>query len=181
MPRIYLDHNATSPVHPEALEAMLLALRGEGGNPSSPHSHGREARRTVESAREQVARLIKADPGEIVLTSGGTESNNLALHGALGRQADAAGRVVTSAIEHPSVLAPIEALEGRGAEVVRVRPMRDGVVEAAQILRAAGEDARLVSLMLANNEVGTLQPVREVGTELRRRGVLFHCDASQAA
>ncbi|HKB07191.1 MAG TPA: cysteine desulfurase family protein [Candidatus Polarisedimenticolia bacterium] len=179
MPRIYLDHNATSPLLPTAHEAMTRVLAQGAGNASSLHTPGRAARLVIESARQEVARLIGALPEEIVLTSGGTESNNLAIFGAA---AAAAGRpVVTSDIEHPSVLGPMQELERRGMEVRRVRPTRDGVVPAGDVLRAAGEGAALVSLMLANNEVGTLQPVAEVGAELRRRGILFHCDAAQAA
>src|SRR2546428_819518 len=181
MTRIYLDHNATSPLRPEGREAMWRALEQTTGNPSSLHAWGRAARLLIESSREDVARLIGAHPEEIVLTSGGTESNNLAVYGAAGRPAAAAGRVVTSAIEHPSVLGPMQDLERCGLEVARVRPTRDGVVEAEAILKTAGEHAAFVSLMLANNEVGTLQPVAPVGRELRRRGILFHCDASQAA
>jgi len=181
MSRIYLDHNATSPLRPEAREAMSRALETTAGNPSSLHAWGRAARLLVESSRQEVARLVGSLPEEIVLTSGGTESNNLSVYGAAGRPAAAAGRVVTSAIEHPSVLGPMEDLEHCGLEVARVRPTRDGVVEAEAILESAGGHAAFVSLMLANNEVGTLQPVAQVGRELRRRGILFHCDASQAA
>src|SRR6266850_2037657 len=181
MPRIYLDHNATSPLRPEARGAMARALDQACGNPSSLHAFGRTARLVLETAREEVARLIGALPDEIVLTSGGTESNNLAIYGAAGRPAAATGRVVTSAVEHPSVLGPMQDLERSGLEVSRIRPTRDGVVEAEAVLESAGGDAAFVSLMLANNEVGTLQPVAEVGRELRRRGILLHCDAAQAA
>jgi len=181
MRSIYLDHNATSPLRQEAREAMAQALSGPAGNPSSLHAQGRAARMIIETAREQVARLIGALPEEIVLTAGGTESNNLAIYGAAAMLASSAGRVVTSAIEHPSVLAPMLDLEGRGVEVVRVAPSRSGVVETGAVLKAAAPGTGLVSLMLANNEVGTLQPVAGIGGELRRRAVLFHCDASQAA
>ena len=181
MSRIYLDHNATSPLCAEAREAMLRALDGGPGNPSSPHAKGGAARRIVEAAREEVARLIGASPEDIVLTSGGTESNNLAIYGASGLFAGSARRVVTSAIEHASVLGPFEDLERRGLEVTRVRPTRDGVVESRAVLEAASEGTALVSLMLANNEIGTVQPVAEVGNPLARRGILVHCDASQAA
>src|SRR6266850_4205192 len=181
MPRIYLDHNATSPLRPEARGAMARALDQACGNPSSLHAFGRTARLVLETAREEVARLIGALPDEIVLTSGGTESNNLAIYGAAGRPAAATGRVVTSAVEHPSVLGPMQDLERSGLEVSRIRPTRAGVVEAEAVLESAGGDAAFVSLMLANNEVGTLQPVAEVGRELRRRGILLHCDAAQAA
>ncbi len=180
MPAIYLDHNATSPLRPEAREAMARALAGPAGNPSSLHAQGRAARIILETAREQMARLIGAFPEEIVLTAGGTEANNLAIYGAAALLPSAAGRVVTSAFEHPSVLGPMQDLERRGVEVRRVAPSRSGVVETEAILRAAAPGTGLVSLMLANNEVGTLQPVAEIGGELRRRAVLFHCDAAQA-
>ncbi len=181
MPGIYLDHNATSPLCPEAREAIGRALDHAPWNPSSPHACGRAARRVVEEAREDVARLIGAASEEIVLTSGGTESNNLAIYGASGLLAASARQVVTSAIEHPSVLGPIEDLERRGLGVTRVRPTRDGVVEARAVQEASSEGTALVSLMLANNEIGTVQPVAEVGHRLAGRGILVHCDASQAA
>ncbi len=181
MRAIYLDHNATSPLRQEAREAMARVLTAPAGNPSSLHAPGRAARMTIETAREQVARLIGALPEEIVLTSGGTESNNLAIYGAAALLPSAAGRVVASAFEHPSVLAPMEHLARRGVEVVRVTPTRAGVVETGAILQAAAPGGGFVSLMLANNEVGTLQPVAEIGVALRTRGVLFHSDAAQAA
>jgi cysteine desulfurase len=180
MPQIYLDHNATSPLCPESREAMLRVMAEGPWNPSSPHACGRAARRVVESAREDVAQLIGASPEDVVLTSGGTESNNLAIYGASGLFAGTARHFVTSAIEHPSVLAPIEDLERRGMDVTRVRPTRDGVVEAAAVLEAVSEGTALASLMLANNEIGTIQPVAEIGEPLAARGVLLHCDASQA-
>ena len=181
MQPIYLDHNATSPLRPEARRAMERVLEAPAGNPSSLHAAGRTARIALETAREQVARLLGALREEIVLTAGGTESNNLALHGAAALLPASAGRVVTSAIEHPSVLEPLRDLERRGIEVVRVPPTRAGIVESRFVLEAAGPGTGLVSLMLANNEVGTLQPVEALGRELRRRGILFHCDAAQAA
>jgi cysteine desulfurase len=180
MQPIYLDHNATSPLRPEARRAMDRALDGPAGNPSSLHAPGRVARILLESAREQVARLVGARREEIVLTAGGTEANNLALYGAAALLPSSTGRVVTSAIEHPSVLEPLRDLERRGVEVLRVAPTRAGVVEPEAMLEAAAPGTGLVSLMLANNEVGTLQPIGLLGQELRRRGVLFHCDAAQA-
>jgi cysteine desulfurase len=181
MSRIYLDHNATSPLCPEAREAMLRAMDDGPWNSSSPHACGRAARRLVDAARENVARLIGASPDDIVLTSGGTESNNLAIYGAAGLFAASTQHVVTSAIEHPSVLGPMEDLERRGLVVTRVRPTRAGVVEPRAVLAAASEGTALVSLMLANNEIGTVQPVAAVAATLADRGVLVHCDASQAA
>jgi len=179
--RIYLDHNATSPLRPAAREAMLRAIDGAAGNASSVHAFGHAARMAVESARDAVAALICARPEEVVLTGGGTESNNLALFGAARGAPDARRRLVTSSFEHPSVLAVMEDLEARGFEVIRVPPERSGVVDADRILAAAVPGTLLVSLMLANNEVGTLQPVAAIAPELRRRGVLLHCDAAQAA
>ncbi len=179
MSRVYLDHNASSPLRPASLEAMLRVLRSPAGNPSSPHAYGRSARRTVENARGQVARLLGASDEEIVLTAGGTESNNLALFGAA--RAGVGRRIVTSSFEHPSVLGPMEDLEREGFEVIRVPPTAAGVVEVDAVLDAAPAGTVLASLMLANNEVGTLQPIAVIGRTLRRRGVLFHCDAAQGA
>ena len=159
---------------------MLRALVVCSGNPSSPHAAGRAARNIVESAREDVARLIGALPEEIVLTSGGTESNNLAIYGAAGTWTDGRAQIVTSEIEHLSVLGPVQDLGRQGVGVTVVRPDARGVVNAEDILGAVGESTSLVSLMLANNEVGTLQPVSEIGPGLSERGVLTHSDASQA-
>jgi cysteine desulfurase len=181
MRAIYLDHNATSPLRREARLAMDRVLAGPAGNPSSLHAAGRGARMIIETAREQVARLLGARREEIVLTAGGTEANNLAIYGAAARLPSSSGRVVTSAIEHPSVLEPLRDLERRGIDVVRVAPTRAGVVEPGSLLEAAAPGTGLVSLMLANNEVGTLQPIGALGPELQRRGLLFHCDAAQAA
>ena len=181
MSRIYLDHNASSPLRPVAREAMLRVFESPSGNPSSPHAFGRAARMTIEHARGQVARLLGALAEEIVLTGGGTESNNLAIYGAARTSIDSGRRIVTSSFEHPSVLGPMEDLERDGFEVVRLSPTRAGLVEAGEVLRAAPEGTALVSLMLANNEVGTVQPIAAIGRELRRRGVLFHCDAAQGA
>ncbi|MBI4168922.1 MAG: cysteine desulfurase [Acidobacteria bacterium] len=179
---IYLDHNATSPLRPEARDAMRRHLEGTDANPSSVHAFGHRARMAVESARGAIARLVGSPPEDLVLTAGGTEANNLAIYGAaLAEGAAGARRLVTSAIEHPSVLGPMEDLERRGFEVGRVRPDRSGVVDAQEVLDRAGPGTALVSLMLASNEVGTVQPVAAVGRELRRRGVPFHCDAAQAA
>src|SRR6266571_8677484 len=181
MSKIYLDHNASSPLRPVAREAMLQVLQSPAGNPSSPHAFGRAARITVEKAREQVARLLGALPEEIVLTGGGTESNNLAIYGGAREGGASHRRIVTSSFEHPSVLGPMEDLEHDGFDVIRVRPNREGLVEVDAVLRAASEGTALVSLMLANNEVGTVQPIAAIGRELRRRGILFHCDAAQGA
>ncbi len=181
MPPIYLDHNATSPLRPEAREAMLPWLSGRPANPSSVHRFGHAARMAVETARSEVAALLGAGPESIVLTGGGTEANNLAIYGAALRPGAVGRRIVTSAIEHPSVLAVCGDLERRGFEVVRIRPDRRGAVDPEAILEAAGPGTLLVSLMLANNETGVLQRVAGLARPLRLRGIPLHTDAVQAA
>src|SRR5438445_8852012 len=162
MSRIYLDHCATSPLRPEASRALLGVLTAPPGNPSSVHGHGHRARMAIESARSEVARLIGAEPRDVVFTAGGTEANNLAVFGAALKVPAGPRRIVASDFEHPSVLEVLADLEDRGFEVVRVRPDRSGVVTAATLLEAAEPGTALVCLMLANNEIGTLQPVAAV-------------------
>src|SRR5438132_7699102 len=177
--RVYLDNNATTPVHPAVLDALSEAMRDVYGNASSVHKEGQTARRRFEDARESVARLIGAGAREVVFTSGGTESNNAAIFGAI------AGRdrhhIVTTAIEHPSVLEPAGELERRGHAVTVVAPSRSGEVPAGAVIEALRDDTRLVAMMLANNETGVIQPVAEVARVCRERGIHFHCDAVQAA
>lgn len=181
MNHVYLDYNATAPLRPEARAAMMPHLAGPCGNASSVHSFGHRAKIALESSRREVARLIGADPNCVVFTAGGSEANNLALFGAARATPAGARRVVTSAFEHPSVSAVIDDLEESGLDIVRVPPGRNGVVDAGRFLDAAPAGlTAFASLMLANNEVGTLQPVEVVGAELRRRGIPFHCDAAQA-
>src|SRR5947207_9780887 len=178
-PRIYLDNNATTAVDPAVLESLRESLRDVYGNASSIHKEGQTARRRIEDARESVALLIGATGREIVFTSGGTESNNAAIFGAV------AGRdrhhIVTTAIEHPSVLEPAGELERRGHAVTVVAPSRSGEVPAAAVIDALRDDTRLVAMMLANNETGVVQPVAEVARVCRERGIHLHCDAVQAA
>ena len=178
--RIYLDNNATTPVHPAVLGELNDALREVFGNASSIHKEGQTARRRIEDARESVARLIGATAREIVFTSGGTESNNAAIFGVLGASGDGRHHIVTTAIEHPSVLEPVEELERRGHSVTRVAPARSGEVPAAAVIGAIRGETRLVTMMLANNETGVIQPVAEVAAACRARGIHFHCDAVQA-
>jgi cysteine desulfurase len=177
--RIYLDNNATTAIDPDVLRGLETSLRDVFGNASSIHKEGQSARRVIEDARESVARLFGATAREIVFTSGGTESNNAAIFGALPRE----GRfhIVTSAIEHPSVAEAVRELEGRGCEVTRVAPARSGNVDAGEVLAAMREDTRLVTVMMANNETGVVQPVEAIGRGTRERGVHFHVDAVQAA
>jgi len=178
--RIYLDHNAGAPLRPEAAAAIETLLREHDGNPSSVHRAGQRARRRLEHARSQVAALIGASPREIVFTSGGTESNNLAIEGAP-RAAGAGRRVVTSAIEHSSILAPLRELENRGFTIERVRPDADGRIDPRAVLSAIGGDAALVTLGHANAEIGTIQSLAPIAEAASQAGALFHVDAAQSA
>jgi len=178
---IYLDHAATSPLRPEVLEAMLPYLREHHGNPSSIHASGRRARQGLDEAREVIAAAMAVKPREIVFTSGGTESNNLALKG-LAWASSAKGRhIITSAVEHKAVLNSLGVLERHGFEITILPVDRYGRVNPADVAEAMTDHTILVSLQAANNEVGTLQPVAEVGALCRERGVAFHVDAVQSA
>ncbi len=179
MPYVYFDHNATTPLHPAARDAMLPWLGERFGNPSSLHQPGKAARQAVADARRNVARLIGGEADELVFTSSGTEANNMLLLGA-GRRSGHSGRIVISAIEHPSTTGSAAWLEKAGMEVVRVPPGADGVVPVEAMIRAITADTRLVSLMLANNELGTLQPVARVAEACRERGIPVATDAVQA-
>jgi len=179
---IYLDHAATTPVRPEVLEAMLPYLTGQFGNPSSAHSFGRAAREALDDAHERLARALGAEAREVVFTSGGTEANNLALKGAAWAGKAKGHRIVTTAVEHHAVSHALNHLEKFGFEVVEVPVDRYGRVDPADVDRAITDRTTLVSVMLANNEVGTIQPVAEIAALVReRRGVLLHVDAVQAA
>jgi cysteine desulfurase len=176
---IYLDYNATTPVDPRVAEAMRPFLSGCFGNPSSSHRLGREARQALNHARSQVASCLGCDPDEIVFTSGGSEANNTAIRGAVA--ARGGGHVVTSAVEHPAVLEVVLALEVDGlitSTIVGVDS--SGRVNPGDVARALRPDTVLVTVMLANNEVGTLQPIAELAAACRERGVLLHTDAAQA-
>jgi cysteine desulfurase len=177
---IYLDHHATTPVDPAVLTAMLPYFGERFGNASSQHGLGEEARRAVEESRTDVARLIGAEPDEIVFTSGATESDNLAARGAARANASAGRHVVTSVLEHPAILEPCRTLEREGFEVTRVGVGPPGVLALDDVKAALRPDTVLVSIMAANNEIGTIQPVAEIGALCRERGILFHCDAVQA-
>jgi cysteine desulfurase len=177
---IYLDHNATTPVLPEVLEAMMPYFTSEWGNPSSTYKFGSKLKGVIETAREQVAELIGAQPREIIFTSCGTESNNTAIHAAL--HANPGKRhIVTSAVEHSSVLNYCMALEKEGYRVTYLPVDREGLLKVADLEGAITDETALVSLMWANNETGVLFPVTEIAQLCRTRGVLFHCDAVQIA
>jgi cysteine desulfurase len=178
---VYLDHNATTPVDPEVRLAMQPYLEELFGNPSSvEHEHGHRASVAVEKARAQVAVAIGARPNEIIFTGGCTEANNMAILGAA-RANPEHRHLITTAIEHPAVLEPMRALEQQGWRLTILGVDADGVVSADQVERALSEDTALVSVMGANNEVGSLQPIAEIGALCAERGVLFHCDAAQIA
>lgn len=179
--RIYADYNATTPLDREVREAMLRALDLAWANPSSIHHEGRQARDVLDDARYRLAALWKARPSEVVFTSGGTESNNLALLGSIRLRRRGPGHVVTSAVEHHAVLHPLEYLARQeGIAVTQVGVDGAGRVDPEEIRRALRDDTLLVSVMAANNEVGTVQPVAEIGRICRARGILFHTDAVQA-
>lgn len=179
---IYLDHAATTPLRPEALEAMLPYLTERFGNPSSPHAFGRAARAALDEARERMAARLNAEPRELVFTSGGTEANNLALKGAAWAGKARGNQIVTSAIEHHSVGDTLAHLEKFGFEIVTLGVDRYGRVDPDELEARLGERTILVSVMLANNEVGTIEPIGEIARRVHaRRGVLLHVDAVAAA
>jgi cysteine desulfurase len=175
--RVYLDHNASTPVHPEVVEAMLPYFAERFGNPSSIHGFGREAREGLDSARERIARFLRVSKDEIVFTSGGTESDNLAIKGVAA--ARGRGQIVTSAVEHHAVLRTCAALEGQGFSVTVVPVDGYGMVDPDEVQRALRPDTILVSIMHANSEVGTVQPVGAIGALTRARGIPFHVDGVQ--
>jgi len=181
MRQLYFDYNATTPIAPAVQQTMLPFLAEQYGNPSSSHALGRAAHEAVEDAREHLAALIGCDPEEIVFTGGGTESNNLALKGiAFGHGLAGGGHLIISAIEHPSVAEPARFLEQLGFDVTVVPVTGQGLVQPAAVREALRSDTRLVSIMLANNEIGTLQPIKQIADVCRAAGVTLHTDAAQA-
>jgi cysteine desulfurase len=187
MRKVYLDHSATTPVDPRVVEAMLPYLTEKFGNASSVHLFGQEARAAADRARRRVAALVGARANEIIFTSGGTEANNLAIRGVC-ELAEAHGRhIITSSIEHPSVRGALESLEKRGWVVTRLPVYDDGIIRLEDVRPALRPDTVLISVMMANNEIGTIQPIKEIGElvkEERQRGhhhLWFHTDAVQAA
>ena len=178
---IYLDYNAGAPLRPEAAEAISRFVVEQAGNPSSVHRAGQLSRRMLELARSQVAAIVSADAGQIVFTSGGTESNNLAIFGAVTASTQRR-RIVSSEIEHSSILTPLLELERRGFEIVRVASDSDGRIDPQRVLDAIGSnrDTALVTLGLANSEVGTIQDLAPLSAVCREAGAIFHIDAAQA-
>jgi len=178
---IYLDYNATTPVDPLVADAIEPYLRQHFGNPSSSHVYGRNAHQAIEQAREQVAALIGADVDEIVFTGCATEANNLAIRGAALALRDKGKHLITSAVEHPAVEKPFQLLADNGLEVTVIPVDSYGRVDPTRVSEALRDDTILVSIMHANNEVGTIQPVEEIAAITRPRGVLLHTDAAQSA
>ena len=177
---IYLDHNASTPIDRLVMAAMRPFLEEAFGNPSSGHWASRPAKAALEHARGQVAALLGCNPDEIVFTSGGSEANNLALKGVFFAAKHKGDHIITSEIEHPAILAPCRFLERLGASVTCVPVDRTGRIDPDDVRRAIGSRTVLISIMHANNEVGTIQPVAEIGKIARERGILFHTDAAQS-
>ena len=177
---IYLDHNATTPIDPVAVEAMMPYLKGEFGNPSNGYPLGKRAKEGVEQARREVAGLLGCQPGEIIFTSGGSESNNMVLKGLINFADLAEFHIITSAIEHPAILNPALFLMELGVKVTILSVDRLGQVDPEDVRKAISSRTTLITLMLANNETGALQPIREISQIARDHNVLFHTDAAQA-
>src|SRR6266851_575237 len=190
MNRVYLDFNATTPVEPEVLDAMLPYFSAEFANAASIHTPGQRARAAVETAREQVAALVGARPQEIVFTSGGTESDNHAIFGVVGqaflpvsssRNANSSAHVITTAIEHEAVLNTCQALEKEGVSVTYLPTNRNGLIDLDELRGAIRKETVLITIMHANNELGTVQPLEEIGRIAAQADVYFHTDAVQSA
>jgi len=175
-----MDHSATTPVAPEVLQAMLPYLSDKFGNASSLHSFGQEAKEALEESREKVAKLLAANPEEIIFTSGGTESDNLALKGIARRNKDKGKHIITTSVEHPAILETCKKLEKEGFAVTYLPVTREGLVDLAALEAAIRPDTILISVMHANNEVGTIQPLEEIGQLAAERDIYLHTDAVQS-
>ncbi|MEM4718983.1 MAG: cysteine desulfurase family protein [Nitrososphaerota archaeon] len=178
--RVYMDYASTTPMDPRVIEAMMPYFRDRFGNTMSPHYWGMEAREALENARETIAAFIGANPMELIFTSSATESNNLAIKGVALANRGRGRHIITSKIEHPSVLEPCRWLEKYGFEVTYLPVDEHGLVNPADVEAAIRRDTTLVSIMHANNEIGTIEPVREIGEICGERGVYFHVDAAQS-
>lgn len=180
MRKIYLDHAATSPIHPEVAERMMKTMIDSFGNPSSIHSFGRDARRLLDESRRSLANTIGAKPGEIIFTSGGTEADNLAIIGSVLANNKSGKHIITTQVEHHAVLHACKYLQKQGYEVTYLPVDEQGFVSLEDIKKHVTEQTVLVSVMFGNNEVGTIQPIREIGNYLKDYPTLFHTDAVQA-
>lgn len=179
--QIYLDHAATTPMDPRVLEAMMPYFGPEFGNPSSIYAIAQRAKQALDEARSDVAEILGCTPEEIIFTSGGTESDNLAILGVARANKSKGNHIVTTKIEHHAVLHPCEVLEKEGFEVTYVEVEKNGIVDAEKLKAAIREDTILVSVMYANNEIGTIQPIGTIGRFCKKRDIPFHTDACQAA
>lgn len=179
MKTIYLDYNATTPIDPEVLAEMLPYLKKHFGNPSSSHVFGKAAKEGVEKAREKVAKLLGCSPTEIVFTSGGSEANNMALKGVAEALARKGNHIITSQIEHPAIINPCHYLERKGFRVTYLPVDQHAMVDPDDVKKAITSKTILITIMHANNEVGTIQPIAEIGEIARKHGILFHTDAAQ--
>jgi cysteine desulfurase len=177
---IYLDHNATTPVDPSAAAAMMPFMHEEFGNPSSPYPLGTRAKDRLEQCRQEVAMLLSCKRHEVVFTSGGSESNNMVLKGIVDLKNPANFHIITSAVEHPAIISPLRFLEELGVDVTVLPVDASGLVDPGEVARAIKPHTSLISIMLANNETGTLQPVREISQLAREHGIPLHTDAAQA-
>ncbi|MFB3764823.1 MAG: cysteine desulfurase NifS [Methanotrichaceae archaeon] len=180
MKRIYMDHSATTPVAPEVLEAMLPYFSEKFGNASSLHSFGLEAKEALEASREKVAELLGANTEEVIFTSGGTESDNIALKGIAYRNREKGKHIITTTIEHPAILEVCHKLETQGFEVTYLPVTNEGFVDPTALESAIRKDTILISVMHANNEIGTIQPLKEIGKIAAERDIYFHTDAVQS-
>ncbi|GAI11066.1 unnamed protein product, partial [marine sediment metagenome] len=178
--RIYLDNNATTQVADEVRQAMLPYLEMDYGNPSSIHNIGRDAREAMEKARRQISKLINVQPRRIIFTGGGSEADNLALKGVAFAQRDQGNHIITTRIEHPAILSTCDFLERLGYRITYLEVDGDGWLTPDSLQRAITDDTILVSIMMANNEVGTIMPIKELCKITHERGILFHTDAVQA-
>ena len=178
--KVYLDYSATTPTDPRVVEEMIPYFTEHFGNPSSIYSTGLEAKDAIEHAREQVAHLINAEPKELIFTSGGTESDNWALIATARRLQHKGKHIITSAIEHHAILHSCEYLAKEGFDITYVGVDHDGLVDPAEVEAAIRPDTILISIMYVNNEVGSVQPITEIGAIAKKHGVLFHTDAVQA-
>ncbi len=181
MKRIYLDHNATTPVYPEIFKAMEPFLKDNWGNPSSIHWAAREPRKAVDSAREQVAGLFGCQPNEVVFTSSGSEGNNFAIKGIANSKKSKGNHIITTVVEHPSVLNTCKYLSREGFDVTFLPVNSQGMIDLSQLKDSITDRTILITIMFANNETGTIFPVDEIGSIAGEKGVVFHCDAVQAA
>lgn len=178
--QIYLDYSATTPTHPQVIERVATILRHHWGNPSSLHTWGQDAATVIEMAREQVAGLINANPDQIIFTSGGTEADNLAIIG-VAQQYNRPRHIIISSVEHSAIAEPCKQLEQQGWQITRLPVNRQGRVNPLDLKAAIQSDTVLISIIYGQSEVGTLQPIEELGSIARERGVLFHTDAVQVA